>query len=181
MGEDKGLRHFLGRPLIARVVERTQQSDSFEESNCILIANRPDTYASLNLPMWPDETPGLGPMGGLFTALTHCHTPLLALVACDMPFVNAALLAHQCHIAQSEACDAVVPLSRYGLEPLHAVYRVDACLPVVREAIAAKDLAMMRLLLRLHVREVDARDDALTFMNVNTPEDWREAERVATQ
>ncbi len=182
MGEDKGLRLFLGKPLIDRVIERLSEIPGFSKKLGIcLITNHPDDYAFLNLPMLPDETPGLGPMGGLLTAMTHCTTPLLAAVACDMPFANADLLARMCDVATNNKCDAVVPRSRDGLEPMHAIYRVEACLPAVRAAIATNDLSMMRLLSRLNVREIDSSADTLTFVNVNTPEDWREAARIAHQ
>ena len=175
MGEVKGLRAFLGRPLIVRVVERLQQSD------CLLVTNTPDAYRFLGLPMIGDDLPGLGPLGGLQAAMTHCTTPLLAAVACDMPFVNVALLTQAREIAMTSSCNAVVPRSRDGLEPLHAVYNAEACLPLVREAIAHGDLSMMKLLAQMNVREIDCREDVLTFTNVNTADEFHHAEATASK
>jgi molybdopterin-guanine dinucleotide biosynthesis protein A len=181
MGEDKGLKPFLGRPLIKRVVERVQSL-----SNAItLITNHPDDYAFLGLQMFGDETPGLGPLGGMLTALTHCSTPLLAVVACDMPFVSPSLLAHAAGLLEDESLDAAAPLTSDGYEPLHAVYRVAASLPVVRAAIDARELSLHTLLARLNVRAITPDECAvfdphqLAFTNSNTPGDWLMAEQTA--
>jgi molybdopterin-guanine dinucleotide biosynthesis protein A len=181
MGQDKGLRPFLGRPLIRRMVERVQAATH----DVVLVINRPGDYAFMGLPMRGDETPGLGPLGGMLTALTHCEAPLLALVACDMPFVNSTLLSYAAGLLEDNALDAVVPLSGDGYEPLHAVYRVTACLPAVRAAIARHDLSLHGLLLRLNIcafpLEACAPFDPhrLAFTNANTPDEWRAAEETA--
>ena len=182
MGQDKGLRLFLGQPLIKRVVERLEPAPSFfEVPGICLMTNIPDDYRFLNLPMIGDDQPGLGPLGGLQSAMTHCITPLLAAVACDMPFVNVTLLQQAFEIARTNDWDAVVPRSRDGLEPLHTVYRVESCLPLVSEVIGCGELSMMKLLARLTVYEINCQADELTFINMNTPEEWQAAERTANQ
>jgi molybdopterin-guanine dinucleotide biosynthesis protein A len=193
MGEDKGLRPFLGRPLIERVVERVLEmprSFSPDKPDVCLITNQPADYAYLGLKMFGDEMPELGPLGGMLTALAHCQSPLLALTACDMPFVNPALLAYAVRLlTEDEACDyaAAAPLTEDGYEPLHAVYRVAPCVPVVRAAVAARELSLHTLLARLSVRALTPGECApfdphrLAFTNVNTPDDWLLAERTARE
>ena len=88
MGEDKALKTFLGRPLIQRVAE--QLSPIADE--LIVTTNRPEEYAFLNLPLFPDLKPGRGALGGLYTAIASAKHPLVAVVACDMPFVTAGAL-----------------------------------------------------------------------------------------
>jgi molybdopterin-guanine dinucleotide biosynthesis protein A len=53
-----------------------------------------------------------------------------AIVACDMPFVNVALLAAQQALLVDENVDTVLPGLEHGYEPFHAVYTVQkpACL-----------------------------------------------------
>jgi molybdopterin-guanine dinucleotide biosynthesis protein A len=181
MGKDKGLKLFLGRPLIERVVARVQPL-----SNAItLITNHPADYAFLGLQMFGDETPGLGPLGGMLTALTHCSTPRLAVVACDMPFVNVPLLAAACDALEADGCDAAVPLSKGGPEPLHAVYRVDACAPVSREMVTRRELKVGDWLGRVRTHFITYEEvarfdpDGLAFINVNIPEEFRAAEAMA--
>jgi 2-C-methyl-D-erythritol 4-phosphate cytidylyltransferase len=56
MGEDKALKTFLGRPLIQRVVDRL----SSIADEMIVTTNRPEEYAFLKLPLFPDLKPGRG-------------------------------------------------------------------------------------------------------------------------
>ena len=88
MGEDKALKPFLGRPLIQRVIDRlTPIADEL-----IVTTNRPAEYAFLNLRLVPDLKPGRGALGGLYTAIASAAHPLVAVVACDMPFASHNVL-----------------------------------------------------------------------------------------
>jgi molybdopterin-guanine dinucleotide biosynthesis protein A len=183
MGSDKGLLPFLGVPLVQRVIERVSPLTG----DITLVVNRPDDYGFLNLPTVRDAVPGLGPLGGLSTALAHSRAPVVAVVACDMPFVNAALLRHCCEELAAHRCDAVVPISPGGLEPMHAVYRVATCLPEAASALDRRELKMADFLGRIQAHLIAPEDlaefdpDGLAFLNVNTLADFRDAERRARQ
>ena len=84
MGEDKALKIFLGKPLIQRVIERMIPI----ADEIIVTTNRPAEYAFLNLRLVPDLKPGRGALGGLYTAIASAAHPLVAVVACDMPFAS---------------------------------------------------------------------------------------------
>lgn len=181
MGQDKALMPFLGQPLIARQAARLRPLGA----PLLVISNRPEQYAFLQLPVIPDRYPGTGPLGGLLTALLAADTELVAVVACDMPFLQARLIEAQCRLLHQEAADVVIPRSPDGLEPLHAVYRVDTCLPPVREAFAAGERKMIAWFPAAHVREMSVQEVAewdagfLSFMNVNKPEEFQQAEELA--
>ena len=128
-----------------------------------------------------DLVPGCGPLGGLHAALNAAHGDALFIVACDMPFVTAALAAYLLMLA-GEA-DAVVPRTDGGYHPLCAVYR-RACLPAVERRLAERRLKMLDLLHDLRVREVTA-DDLGRFgncdrllVNVNTPAEYASLEAL---
>jgi len=128
-----------------------------------------------------DLVPGCGPLGGLHAALNAARGDPLFLVACDMPFVTAALAAYLLMLA-GEA-DAVVPRTDRGYHPLCAVYR-RACLPAVERRLAERRLKMLDLLHDLRVREVTA-DDLGRFgncdrllANVNTPAEFASLEAL---
>ncbi len=87
MGEDKALKTFLGRPLIQRVIERLAPI----ADELIVTTNRPEDYSFLNLRLISDLKPGRGALGGLYTAIASASNPLVAVVACDMPFASATL------------------------------------------------------------------------------------------
>ena len=133
MGEDKALKTFLGRPLIQRVIERLASI----ADEMIVTTNRPEEYAFLNLPLFPDLKPGRGALGGLYTAIASAKNPLVAVVACDMPFASATLVEAASSLLLEQEMDVVIPKSEEGYEPLHAVYRRETCLPAIESAIDA--------------------------------------------
>jgi molybdopterin-guanine dinucleotide biosynthesis protein A len=181
MGEDKGLKLFLGRPLIQRVVERLSPF----ADEILVTTNHPADYAFLNLRLVPDLIPGRGALGGLYTALASASYPIVAVVACDMPFANAALFEVAVRLLVEEEVDAVVPRSSGGLETMHAVYRGAACLPFIKDAIQANQLKVIDWFSAVRVRELSLDEIAvidptgLVFRNVNTPEEFYEAEFLA--
>src|SRR6185503_1031461 len=85
----------------------------------------------------PDLKPGRGALGGLYTAIASAKHPLVAVVACDMPFASANLLEAESSLLLEEEVDVVIPRSDEGYEPRHAVYRRESCLPAIDAAIQA--------------------------------------------
>ena len=181
MGEDKALKTFLERPLIQRVIDRLASI----ADEVIVTTNRPEDYAFLNVPLFPDLKPGRGALGGLYTAIASAKHPLVAVVACDMPFASANLLEAESSLLLEEEVDVVIPRSDEGYEPLHAVYRRETCLPAIDAAIEADQWKVVSWFpqVKVHVLTSDAikRYDllGLAFWNVNTPEEFAEAERIA--
>lgn len=182
MGEDKALKMFLGRPLIQRVVDRLGPI----ADEMIVTTNRPQAYRFLGLPLFSDVKPGRGALGGLYTALASAKQDVVAVVACDMPFASPALLQAASNLLLEEEQDVVIARSQEGYEPLHAVYRRAMCLPAIESAIAADQWRVIawlpqvrvRLLTREEIQQYDP--SGLAFWNVNTPEEFAQAEKIAT-
>jgi len=173
-GRDKSQLMVDGRSILDRQVdELTAIADE------ILLVGRPGVSSRSDLRLVQDETPGLGPLGGLAAALAEARSPELLLLACDMPFVTAPLLAYL--LARAEGVDAVVPRTRRGFHPLCAVYS-RRCLPVVARRLQARQLALQALLgeIRVGVVETEALapfgDPERLLANVNTPADLDDLE-----
>lgn len=183
MGRDKALLPFLGRPLIQRVLDRLAGLADEE----LVAANTAEAYAFLGRPLVPDLEPGCGPLGGLASSLAAARSSLLAAVGCDMPFADRELLAFERDLLVQEAVDVVIPQGAQGLEPLHAVYRKESCLPVVRAALQAGERRMIAWLPQVRVRTLTLEEiarfspDGLAFWNLNTPEEFVRAEGIARQ
>ncbi len=144
MGRDKATLEFGGQPLVERCVAVLRQC--FPE---VIVVRH-------------DDVPGLGPIGGLLTALRRA--PEIFVVACDMPFLEAGLI--RAMAAQLAGYDAVAIPG----EPLHAAYSARI-LPVVEAQIAAGDYSLNRLLSKLRVKPFEA----APIVNVNTPAEWEAA------
>ncbi len=182
MGEDKALKPFLGRPLIQRVIDRLAPI----ADEVIVTTNRPDDYTFLNLRLVPDLVPGRGALGGLYTAIASATSPLVAVVACDMPFASATLLEAATRLLVQEEADVVIAKTAEGYEPFHAVYRRETCVPAIKSAIEADKWKVIAWFPSVKVRELSPEEvkkldpSGLAFWNVNTPEEFAEAERLAT-
>ena len=131
MGQDKALMPFLGMTLLERVMKRVSRLGD----ELFITTNHPSKYQDFGVPLYQDVLPGKGALGGLLTALSSAQNPFLVVVACDMPFVNPDLLALALERLQSRHLDVVIPKSRKGYEPFHAVYRLESCLPAVQSAL----------------------------------------------
>jgi molybdopterin-guanine dinucleotide biosynthesis protein A len=180
MGEDKALKVFLDRPLIQRVVDRLGPI----ADEVLVTTNHPELYGFLGVRLVPDLIPGLGALGGLYTALASASHPIVAIVACDLPFASAALMEQAATTLVEQEVDIVIPRTVKGLEPLHAVYRRTTCLPVVRSAIRSNQLKVIDWFPQVRVLEQSPEEvmkvdpSGLTFWNINTPEDFTEAENL---
>jgi len=182
MGEDKALKPFLGHPLIQRVVDRMMPI----ADEIIVTTNQPANYTFLNLRLIPDLKPGRGALGGLYTALFSASHPAVAVVACDMPFASPSLIEAAHRLLIEEEADVVIPRLDEGCEPLHAVYRRETCIPAIESAIEAGQWKVIAWFPQVKVRalmpeEVRLYDPSgLAFWNLNTPEEFAEAERRAS-
>jgi molybdopterin-guanine dinucleotide biosynthesis protein A len=183
MGQDKGLIPFLGQPLIRRVIDRVAHLGN----ELLITTNHPEAYAFLEFPLARDRLPGRGALGGLYTALTVARYPLVVVIACDMPFVNAQMLAYQRDLLQSHPYDAVIPKTRQGAEAFHAIYRREACLQPLKEALDAGrwrvdawfDQAQLHFLNSSQILHYDPQQVA--FLNLNTPDELQQAEQLARE
>jgi molybdopterin-guanine dinucleotide biosynthesis protein A len=181
MGQDKALLPFLGEPMISRVIARL--APIAEEM--LVTTNHPEKYHFLNIPLFPDLIPGRGALGGLYTALTAASQPLVAVVACDMPFVKADLLAFQRDLLIQAEADIAVPHLEGGLEPFHAVYRRKVCLPHIEAALDANKWRVDAWFSKVKVVQISKEKiqeldpELLSFRNVNTPEDLQTAIQLA--
>ena len=183
MGQDKALLPFQGRTLIERVLGRVAHL----ADEVLVTTNKPEGYRFLGLPLVPDVIPGRGALGGLYTALSAASQPLVAVVACDMPFVSLELLSFERDLLLQEGYDAAIPRTAGGTEPFHAFYRGETCLPHIQAAIQADKWrvdawyakANVRLLGPEETRPYDPQ--GLAFWNVNTPEELAEAEKMAKE
>ena len=183
MGQDKALIPFRGSTLIQRVIGRV----SHLADQLLVTTNQPEKYDFLKLPLYPDLIPGRGALGGLYTALSAASNPLVAVIACDMPFVSFDLLAYERDLLLANEHDAAIPRTPGGTEPFHAVYRRLTCLPAIDASIQADLWRVDSWFSKVDVRflmpgEVEIYDpDHLAFRNVNTPEELVEAERYAAE
>jgi molybdopterin-guanine dinucleotide biosynthesis protein A len=123
----------------------------------------------------------------LYTALSSASHPLVIVVACDMPFVNASLLAAQSERLMAAGGEAVIPQGKNGLEPFHAVYRRAACLSLIQSALEAGKRRVdswfeQARIIYFSDEEIKIHDPhEVAFSNINTLEELQQAEHSARE
>ncbi len=174
MGHNKAFLELAGRPLIALIAERIR-SVSHE---VIIVADDVRCYIPFADRCVPDVYPGVGTLGGIHAGLRAAVHDRVLVVACDMPFLNPAVMAWFVDVA--DEADLVVLQHSDGVEPLHAVYR-KSCLPVIEATIQAGERCAFAFYDQIRVRyvapvEIAALDPELrSFRNLNSPSEWAEA------
>jgi len=190
MGEDKALKPFLGRPLIQRVIDRVAPI----ADELIVTTNRLEDYSFIQTRLVSDLIPDRGALGGLYTAIASATHPFVAVVACDMPFASPKLIESMSRLMIQQEADVVIARvaleqgnkSSRGYEPLHAVYRRATCLPAIESAIEADKWKVIAWFPQVKVQELTEDElnsldpNRLAFWNVNTPDEFAEAERIAS-
>lgn len=169
-----------------RIIDRVAASLRGVTAELLLIANDPAARSWLpGVPTAPDIRPGLGSLGGIYSALVQARGPAL-VVAWDMPFVSRELLLELARLGASgqPPPDVVVPESdsHRGVEPLCGYYG-PACVGPIARQLDAGDLRVIGFYDAVRVVRVPLDtirrigDPDILFHNVNTPDDLVVAER----
>ncbi len=180
MGKNKAFLEIKGQ----RIIDRTKQLfvDLFDE--VFLVTNSPLEYLDLNLRMVSDLFPEGGALGGIYSGLFHASHSHAFVAACDMPFLNKALISHLSTL--SSGYDIVIPKMEDGWQPLHAVYS-PKCLPFMENLLRKNNLKIIDFFHKVNKREVTTEEilpfdpQLVSFLNINTPEDLARAEDLLKQ
>jgi len=182
LGCDKVLETIGNKSLLQRVVSCL----SVYKSEIIIV-----TATKQSIPQFTDYPKlrvvtdiylGKGPLGGIYSGLAASDSFYNLVVACDMPFLNQALLHYM--IQLSANFDLVVPRLDDMVEPLHAVYSKD-CLAPIEHLLKQGSLRVAQLFPLVRVRYVEAEEinrfdpEHLSFFNINTVADLRMARELA--
>jgi molybdenum cofactor guanylyltransferase len=168
MGSDKASLIIGGVTMLERVT-----SEALRTGCPVVVIGRsqPDAWSLQEIQFLPDETPGLGPLGGLATGLRFTGTSLLA-IACDMPLVTTGaihwLLEAMNH---SSGEDGIVITIGGEPEPLFSIYH-RSCLPQIEQQLASGRRSVKGLIDQGRFACCEAPEwVAMQLLNVNTPGD----------
>lgn len=170
MGRDKAwLDLGDGRPIVRRVIDVV----SAVADDVLVVANDA-RYAVLGPRVVPDRWPEGGALGGIGTGIGAAAHDRVLVVACDMPFLSAALL--RLLVERADGVDAVVPRVGGEHETMHALY-TKACFGPIERSLAAGRMRVVSFFPEVRVRTLDEAElravdpDLRSFTNVNTPEE----------
>ena len=171
MGEDKAGIVIEGQPLWKRQLAVLRDLNPSE----LFISGRPEgPYMGEAVEVVLDVHPGAGPLAGLEAALLRLKTPWLAVLAIDLPEMNAAFLARLLTLAFKRK-RSIVPFDGEWFEPLAAIY-TRAMLALTTECLRGDDHSMQHLAGEAIERGLAAPyrilpEEMRLFKNVNEPGD----------
>ena len=173
MGRDKALLPWGGGTLLDHAIARLR-----EACGTVRLLSGPELrYTDRGLPVDADLVRDVGAIAALHAALEPATGPAV-LLAVDLPHVPVALLRRLTELVRD--CDAVVPISPGGPEPLCAAYG-PACRAAVRRALDRGAYKLTAFWPDVRVRELSTSelstfgDPNRLFANLNTPDEYGRA------
>ena len=184
LGQDKAVEVVGDRSLLEWVIFHLSSLNS----NIIVVTAFKRSFPQLGgypkLKVVTDIYPGKGALGGIYTGLKASGSFSNLVVACDMPFLNQALLRYMIQV--SAGFDLVVPRLGDMVEPLHAVYS-KGCLASIESLLQQDNLSLRQLFTLVKVRYVEAEEidrfdpEHLSFFNINSQADLERAKRLVKE
>lgn len=183
MGRNKALMRLGDETLISHTLKRLESVTG----ETIIIANSAHLYSDLDVRVYEDLIPKSGALGGVYTGLSHAVNNSVLCVACDMPLLQPKLMNYLLSVLGEH--DAVLPYTREmeesnpKLQTLCAVY-TRRCNHVIRQMLEEGELRLHALCDRIKVRWVAPGEwrefdpDGLSFVNVNTREDFERVRKM---
>jgi molybdopterin-guanine dinucleotide biosynthesis protein A len=179
---DKAVADLSGTPMIRRVADRLAPVVDELVVNCRADQQEAIEAAMTGYPLSVryalDPDTDEGPMAGIGTGLAACEGEYAVVVACDMPFVDPAVVEYLFERAGREGVDAAVPKLDDGwYQTTQAVYRAEAMADACEAALDRGDRKILAPLEELDwvvvgEDEITERGDVGTFENLNTREEF---------
>jgi molybdopterin-guanine dinucleotide biosynthesis protein A len=170
MRSDKALLQLGGRSLVERGLE-TLRAVCAEVA---ILSNNPELQRFGRV--IPDAVPGCGPLGGIVAALESSEFEWNLVLAVDLPFLPVAALKMLLFAAATSQSVAIIPEVDGQPQPLCALYAKTAA-PVLRQELEAGYWKVTAAIRAAGEVTFAPFHQAEWFRNLNTPEDFAEAER----
>jgi molybdopterin-guanine dinucleotide biosynthesis protein A len=168
MGENKAFIEIDGVPIIRRI--HNLFKELFQE--IIIVTNQKELFSNFEAKIYCDIFPNKGVLGGLYTGIFFSTFNFSFCVACDMPFIKKSLVQYLLNHIKEE--DVIVPQTKDGLQPLHAIYSKNCLEPIKKVIEQGKykitdiyDLVKVKIIQENEFISFDPMRKS--FINVNTP------------
>jgi molybdopterin-guanine dinucleotide biosynthesis protein A len=185
-GQDKCMKELCGKPLIVHVLDRVA---SLGNELIVVVGsetqrNKLPHVVSARIKVVVDKYSDHSPLVGALTGFESAQSDLALLLPCDAALISADIASLLLDLCVDRS--AVIPRWPDGkIEPLQAAYNVKHAATATEASLKEGKLDMLGMISHLRgIRYVSTLvlqqyDPALdTFLNINTIQDWKKAERV---
>ncbi|TNE75570.1 MAG: molybdenum cofactor guanylyltransferase [Bacteroidetes bacterium] len=119
-----------------------------------------------------DKVSEKGPLGGIYTALSHTTSDRVFVISCDLPYVSSDLI--QSFVDKGKMLQHVIVSVEGRLQPLFGIFHKDGARKL-EELIELNELKVMRFIESLDAEIIDASTlkgyTKTSLTNVNTQQD----------
>jgi molybdenum cofactor guanylyltransferase len=174
-GNDKGMSMLGNKPMIQYSIDSLKPVCSK-----IIISSNDPKYNDWGFKTVADVIGGIGPIGGIISALEISETEDNLIISCDMPFLNHELFKYI--IENKNNALAATPVFNGFIEPLCS-YINKKSLYGLKQFIRSGGYKIIDILESINYKKIII-DDSLPFYNVelfhniNTPEQLEKALKI---
>ncbi len=173
MGEDKATKKLLETSMLEIITEECKKV--FEH---VFLVSSNKIHEHFNLETVKDIYENIGPLGGIFSSLEHAKTKQVFIISCDMPFIKSEVIID--FIKNIYANNICVAEHNNEIEPLLGVYQKHL-LNEIKKEIDASNLKLKTVLKLLNYKTINMQNwlskYSNLFLNINTPDDFINAEK----
>lgn len=172
----KALMLWEGEPLISRYLRLLSPLTA----DLFIITNSPEEYSGVSARMHPDIIPGNGPLSGIHAALQIAQHNYVLITACDMPFLPIKVVNDLMDKYIENPGKVIIPVHSAGKEPLLSLWPVTVK-PLLDKWLENKSsLKILDFIDHYNLfQEFEAFADETLFMNINTREDLKSAQKMS--
>jgi molybdenum cofactor guanylyltransferase len=168
MGSDKGMLLLNETVFIAHIVKALQEATI---QNITIVSANSD-YDFLNCNRIEDIYPDKGPVGGIFTALSHSKTEQNIVLSVDVPLISAAIITWLIANIDNEKLITQVKVED-KTSPLIAVYNRKA-VTIFEEHLKREQLRLKMVVEAIPNQTIEVPEKWHSLLqNINTKEDYQ--------
>ncbi|MEN2280797.1 molybdenum cofactor guanylyltransferase [Algoriphagus sp. SE2] len=173
MNSEKGLVEFNGKPFIQWILEAVDPL-----TDQITLVTKNENYSKFQLPIIQDKVENKGPVGGIYSALSHSHFQYNLILSCDIPKITTELLYNLIQAATSSEKDISILCDETHDYPLIGCYQKKV-VSVFKDAVLKNHLKLCQLVNDHSPQKIQVnRQNHSAIQNINSPEDLS---RIAIQ
>lgn len=166
-GADKAALDLGGRPLLDHVIDGLPPRTPIVVAGPFRPTDRAVTFSR-------EDPPGGGPAAGIAAAVPHISTPLVGVLAVDVPSGPSFMTHALASLASDSSIDVVIPVDSEGRgQLLCTAWRTDSLRAAVEAVTDWQGRPVRDLLTGRQVLELPMDDAALD--DIDTPEDLERA------
>lgn len=169
-GSNKALSQYRGKTFLQHTIGQLQPY-----TREVVIAGFYPEYENTGVAVLEDKYTAIGPLGGIYTAMTYATKPWLLVLTCDMPLVNNEIIMHMLSAARGETVVGWEYGKNGGAFPLLISKDV---LPNIEKAIAAKHYRVKQLFTWGSSKILTAPTEwQQYFTNINSLEEYKQVRK----